>query len=156
MNSGIQDACNLGWKLGLVLAAQATPDLLDTYDEERLPIASWLLNITSERLDAVLAAIKEPGGGVDAVASPELTQLQLGYRWSRLSRDAASRSGSGRVTGHQTPPAATRSPARRNACSTSSADPISPGRPRRSLRRRTQRPRIRHRQGLPDRAGRPG
>src|SRR6266566_1058968 len=109
MNSGIQDAHNLGWKLGLVLAGQATPDLLDTYDEERLPIASWLLNITSERLNAVLAAIKESGGGVDAVASPELTQLQLGYRWSRLSRNAASRS-----------------PARRNACSTSSADPISP------------------------------
>jgi 2-polyprenyl-6-methoxyphenol hydroxylase-like FAD-dependent oxidoreductase len=93
MNSGIQDAYNLGWKLGLVLAGQATPDLLDTYDEERLPIASWLLDITSERLDAVLAAIKEPGGGVDAVASSELTQLQLGYRWSRLSRLATSRSG---------------------------------------------------------------
>jgi 2-polyprenyl-6-methoxyphenol hydroxylase-like FAD-dependent oxidoreductase len=92
MNSGIQDACNLGWKLGLVLAGQAAPDLLDTYDEERLPIASWLLDITSERLDVVLAAIKEPGGGVDAVASPELTQLQLGYRWSRLSRNAAGRS----------------------------------------------------------------
>src|ERR1700722_17562870 len=91
MNSGIQDAYNLGWKLGLVLAGQATPDLLDTYDEERLPIASWLLDIPSERLDAVLAAIKEPGGGVDAVASSELTQLQLGYRWSRLSRDAATR-----------------------------------------------------------------
>ncbi len=29
---------------------------------------------------------------MDAVASPELTQLQLGYRWSRLSREAASRS----------------------------------------------------------------
>jgi 2-polyprenyl-6-methoxyphenol hydroxylase-like FAD-dependent oxidoreductase len=40
MNSGIQDAYNLGWKLGLVLAGKATPDLLDTYDEERLPIAS--------------------------------------------------------------------------------------------------------------------
>jgi hypothetical protein len=30
---------------------------------------------------------------VDAVASSELTQLQLGYRWSRLSRLATSRSG---------------------------------------------------------------
>src|SRR6266566_4252580 len=104
MNSGIQDAHNLGWKLGLVLAGQATPDLLDTYDEERLPIASWLLNITSERLNAVLAAIKESGGGVDAVASPELTQLQLGYRWSRLSRNAGSRS-SGPRPGDRAPDA---------------------------------------------------
>jgi hypothetical protein len=89
MNTGIQDAYNLGWKLGLVLTGKATPELLDTYDEERLPIASWLLDITSERLDAVLAAIKQPGGGVDAAASPELSQLQLGYRWSRLSRSVA-------------------------------------------------------------------
>src|SRR6478736_6486068 len=87
MNSGIQDAYNLGWKLGLVLAGAAAPGLLDTYDDERLPIASWLLDITSARLDAVLAAIEQPGGGVDAVASAELSQLTLGYRWSRLSRD---------------------------------------------------------------------
>jgi 2-polyprenyl-6-methoxyphenol hydroxylase-like FAD-dependent oxidoreductase len=91
MNSGIQDAYNLGWKLGLVLAGAAAPGLLGTYEEERLPVASWLLDITSERLDAVLAAIEKPGGGVDAVASAELSQLTLGYRWSRLSRDAANR-----------------------------------------------------------------
>lgn len=109
MNSGIQDAYNLGWKLGLVLAGKATPDLLDTYDEERLPIATWLLNITSERLDAVLAAIKESGGGVDAVASPELTQLQLGYRWSRLSRNDAGRS-SGPQPGDRAPDAPCRDP----------------------------------------------
>jgi 2-polyprenyl-6-methoxyphenol hydroxylase-like FAD-dependent oxidoreductase len=92
MNSGIQDAYNLGWKLGLVLADKAAPSLLNTYDEERMPIASWLLDITSERLDAVLDAIRKPGGGVDAVATPELTQLLLGYRWSRLSRNTAGRS----------------------------------------------------------------
>ena len=91
MNSGIQDAYNLGWKLGLVLAGNATSGLLATYEEERLPIASWLLDITSERLNAVLDAIKDKGGGVDAAASPELTQLMLRYPWSRLSRHTASR-----------------------------------------------------------------
>jgi 2-polyprenyl-6-methoxyphenol hydroxylase-like FAD-dependent oxidoreductase len=91
MNSGIQDAYNLGWKLGLVLAGSATPSLLDTYEEERLPIASWLLDITSELLDAVLDAIKEKGGGLDAGATRELTQLMLRYPWSRLSRQTTSR-----------------------------------------------------------------
>ena len=91
MNSGIQDAYNLGWKLGLVLAGHATSGLLATYETERLPVASWLLDITSERLNAVLDAIKEKGGGVDAVSSPELTQLMLRYPWSRLSRPTASR-----------------------------------------------------------------
>jgi 2-polyprenyl-6-methoxyphenol hydroxylase-like FAD-dependent oxidoreductase len=94
MNTGIQDAYNLGWKLGLVLAGAAAEGLLDTYAEERLPIASWLLDITSELLDVVLDAIKEKGGGVDAVATSELTQLALRYPWSRLSRQAASRSAS--------------------------------------------------------------
>src|SRR5690242_11438193 len=91
MNTGVQDAYNLGWKLGLVLAGDAAPGLLDTYEEERLPIASWLLDITSELLDVVLDAIKEKGGGVDAVATSELTQLALRYPWSRLSRQATSR-----------------------------------------------------------------
>jgi hypothetical protein len=50
------------------------------------------LTVTSERLSAVLEAIKETGGGMDAVASPELTQLMLRYPWSRLSRRATSRS----------------------------------------------------------------
>ncbi|GAA2708271.1 FAD-dependent oxidoreductase [Actinoplanes palleronii] len=88
MNSGIQDAYNLGWKLGLTLTGAASPELLDTYDEERLPIASWLLDITSARLAAVLDAVKQKGGGLDAAASPELTQLALRYPWSRLSRQA--------------------------------------------------------------------
>jgi 2-polyprenyl-6-methoxyphenol hydroxylase-like FAD-dependent oxidoreductase len=92
MNTGIQDAYNLGWKLGLVLTGAAAPGLLDTYEQERLPIASWLLNITSERLDFVLEAIKNTGGWTDAVAAPELTQLMLKYPWSRLSRDAIDRS----------------------------------------------------------------
>jgi 2-polyprenyl-6-methoxyphenol hydroxylase-like FAD-dependent oxidoreductase len=93
MNTGLQDAYNLGWKLGFVLAGHASPELLDTYDEERLPIASRLLDITSDVLDVVLTAIKETGGGLDAAASRDLSQLQLGYRWSRLSRDLRSRSG---------------------------------------------------------------
>jgi 2-polyprenyl-6-methoxyphenol hydroxylase-like FAD-dependent oxidoreductase len=91
MNSGIQDAYNLGWKLGLVISGQATDGLLETYEEERLPIASWLLGITSEVLGIVLEAIKQRGGGVDASAVRDLSQLNLNYPWSRLSRQALSR-----------------------------------------------------------------
>lgn len=46
MNTGLQDAYNLCWKLALVLKNQAKPSLLDTYNEERLPFAKWLLNFT--------------------------------------------------------------------------------------------------------------
>jgi 2-polyprenyl-6-methoxyphenol hydroxylase-like FAD-dependent oxidoreductase len=121
MNTGIQDAYNLGWKLGLVLAGDATEGLLDTYEEERLPIASWLLDITSELLDVVLDAIREKGGGVDAVATSELTQLALRYPWSRLSRQATSR-----AAGHSASHSAGLQPAARSASSTSSAARTSP------------------------------
>ncbi len=39
MNSGIQDAHNLAWKLSYVLRGLAGPRLLDSYDSERRPIA---------------------------------------------------------------------------------------------------------------------
>jgi 2-polyprenyl-6-methoxyphenol hydroxylase-like FAD-dependent oxidoreductase len=43
MNTGMQDAFNLAWKLALVLKGQAPESLLDTYQEERHPIAKALL-----------------------------------------------------------------------------------------------------------------
>ncbi|MEU2902711.1 FAD-dependent monooxygenase [Streptomyces globisporus] len=89
MNTGIQDAFNLGWKLGLVLAGHAGPELLDTYEEERLPVAARTLDLTSERLRATLEAIRRPGGGLDAAITPDTTGLGVGYRWSSLARGLA-------------------------------------------------------------------
>lgn len=43
MNIGIQDAYNLAWKLALVLQGKARESLLDPYQEERLPIARYVL-----------------------------------------------------------------------------------------------------------------
>lgn len=39
MNTGIQDAFNLAWKLALVCRGEASPDLLDSYEAERRPVA---------------------------------------------------------------------------------------------------------------------
>ena len=38
MNTGIQDAWNVGWKLALVAAGTADPTLLDSYEAERWPV----------------------------------------------------------------------------------------------------------------------
>ncbi|MER6808881.1 FAD-dependent monooxygenase [Spirillospora sp. NPDC000708] len=43
MNTGIQDAVNLGWKLGAVVKGRAPAGLLDTYHEERHPVGKRLL-----------------------------------------------------------------------------------------------------------------
>lgn len=47
MNTGIQDAYNLGWKLAHVLNG-APEALLDTYEQERLPIAADVLDLSSK------------------------------------------------------------------------------------------------------------
>jgi hypothetical protein len=46
MNIGIQDAINLGWKLGLVCRGDAAPSLLDTYEIERGPVGRAVLRLT--------------------------------------------------------------------------------------------------------------
>ena len=44
MNTGMHDAVNLGWKLSLVLQGIAKPDILQTYEAERLPNVQRLIN----------------------------------------------------------------------------------------------------------------
>jgi hypothetical protein len=42
MNSGLQDAFNLAWKLALVCQGRCTADLLDSYEAERRPVAETI------------------------------------------------------------------------------------------------------------------
>ncbi|SEB32430.1 2-polyprenyl-6-methoxyphenol hydroxylase [Amycolatopsis tolypomycina] len=44
LNLGIQDAMNLGWKLAATLHNHAAPNLLDTYEAERRPVAQKVLD----------------------------------------------------------------------------------------------------------------
>ena len=44
MNTGIQDAWNVAWKLALVVQGQADEKLLDSYEPERIPVAKTVLN----------------------------------------------------------------------------------------------------------------
>jgi hypothetical protein len=43
MNTGIQDAANLGWKLAAAVGGWGTEDLLDSYDAERHPVGRHVL-----------------------------------------------------------------------------------------------------------------
>ena len=101
MNTGIQDAFNLGWKLALAARDQAAPGLLDTYQAERHPIARSVLRGTHLGTRLVLAqnplmrAVRERAVpaivGITPVRRRILTaisQLSIGYRGSSLSVDA--------------------------------------------------------------------
>ncbi|MER5448970.1 FAD-dependent oxidoreductase [Streptomyces sp. NPDC002766] len=75
LNTSVQDAYNLGWKLGAVLTGNAPAALLDTYEEERRPIAAAMLGLT--------AGVHR--GEVRRGAAT--VQLSLGYRESSLAQD---------------------------------------------------------------------
>lgn len=47
MNTGIQDAYNLGWKLASIIKNKVNPMILDTYHEERYRVAEQIINRTT-------------------------------------------------------------------------------------------------------------
>lgn len=55
MNTGLQDAYNLGWKLALVASGRADGRLLDSFEAERIPVAERLLH-TTDRLFALVVS----------------------------------------------------------------------------------------------------
>jgi 2-polyprenyl-6-methoxyphenol hydroxylase-like FAD-dependent oxidoreductase len=81
LNTGVQDAYNLGWKLASVL--DGAPDsLLDTYEAERLPIAASVLGLSKKLfLNRSFRRGKETH------------QLDLHYRGSPLATDTRPRPG---------------------------------------------------------------
>lgn len=81
MNTGIQDSCNLGWKLAAV-AGGASPTLLDTYEAERRPVAADVLAFSNARLAQTLEQ-KDIRIRRDA----STIQLDINYRGSALARD---------------------------------------------------------------------
>ncbi|MEU9127911.1 FAD-dependent monooxygenase [Kitasatospora sp. NPDC048540] len=78
-NTGIQDAHNLAWKLAAVLGGWAGPRLLETYGEERQPVARE----TGARASARSAEHRHPG--YDAVPGAgrqkNVLAVALGYRY---------------------------------------------------------------------------
>jgi 2-polyprenyl-6-methoxyphenol hydroxylase-like FAD-dependent oxidoreductase len=84
LNTGIQDAYNLGWKL-----ATGSSELLDTYEAERLPVAADVLGI-STRLHR-----RHVDGDHEAMTrdDPALRQLSLHYRGGPLAFEHRSSPG---------------------------------------------------------------
>ncbi|TGB00047.1 FAD-dependent monooxygenase [Streptomyces sp. MZ04] len=75
LNTSVQDAYNLGWKLGAVLRDAAPEALLDTYEEERLPNAAQMLGLSTR-----IHRGEERRGAATR-------QLGLGYRDSSLTAE---------------------------------------------------------------------
>ncbi|HTT75728.1 MAG TPA: FAD-dependent oxidoreductase [Candidatus Binataceae bacterium] len=98
LNTSVQDAYNLGWKLAAVLRG-APESLLDSYEEERRPIAATMLGLATKLLQAEARGEMRRGR--------EVHQLDIGYPHSALTLQAPERK-VGLLAGHRAPDAAVR------------------------------------------------
>src|SRR5438477_2365598 len=103
MNTGLQDAYNLAWKLALVVNGRADAALLDSYAAERIPVArrllattdrafvlvvsdSWLAGLFRTRILAKIAAFAMTFERPKQLAFRTLSQTGIAYRESPLSK----------------------------------------------------------------------
>lgn len=78
MNCCMQDAWNLGWKLGLVMNGQARPELLDTYESERRPIAEQVIWAASSLHEIFMGHGKDIGERAKKINDPGFLDAVVG------------------------------------------------------------------------------
>lgn len=119
MNCGMQDAYNLAWKLALCHTRRAMPILLDSYAEERVPVARALLHFSDNATRGLqeLFTIYSPAaqalrdrllgfvtslGLVQRRVARNLSMLDVGYRHSPIvGQSHSTRSSSDGQAGDQ-------------------------------------------------------
>jgi 2-polyprenyl-6-methoxyphenol hydroxylase-like FAD-dependent oxidoreductase len=100
MNTGIQDAFNLAWKLAFVLAGHAGERLLDSYHAERHPIAADILRFTDltfrtglgtnmlvRKLRPMLLPLVFGSSWVTSKMTRTMAQLEINVRRSPIVED---------------------------------------------------------------------
>ncbi|MET7671928.1 FAD-dependent monooxygenase [Micromonospora luteifusca] len=123
MNTGIQDAVNLGWKLAQALRGNATATLLDTYETERAPVGRMVLRFSDRaftvatstnpavrfartRIAPALLPVVLAPRFVRATAFRTVSQLGISYRSSPLSMEGPRPPRKGPRVGDRLPNAA--------------------------------------------------
>jgi 2-polyprenyl-6-methoxyphenol hydroxylase-like FAD-dependent oxidoreductase len=106
MNTGLQDAYNLAWKLALVVSGRAGAALLDSYEAERIPVArrllsttdrafslivsdSWLAGLFRTRVLTRILAVAMGRDRIRQLAFRTISQTGISYRNSHLSEQLA-------------------------------------------------------------------
>ncbi|KDQ10915.1 hypothetical protein BOTBODRAFT_35858 [Botryobasidium botryosum FD-172 SS1] len=104
LNSSVQDAHNLAWKITLAYKKAASPSLLSTYETERMPIIAEMLNISTKLLDKYQFTIGSTvsSATLNAAADPwlrdqKLRQLGVNCRWSPIVVDERTPAVEGQV-----------------------------------------------------------
>lgn len=81
LNLGVQDAMNLGWKLGLVVTGKVSDILLYSFEEERHPVGADVLQIAKAQ-----TALIKPGPQIEALRTIVSTMLKVPEVTFQLSK----------------------------------------------------------------------
>jgi 2-polyprenyl-6-methoxyphenol hydroxylase-like FAD-dependent oxidoreductase len=120
MNTGLQDAYNAAWKLALVVQGRADDAILDSYEAERHPVATqllestdrafqlivkdnWMAGLFRTRIMANIAAFAMKRPAARRTAFLTLSQIGISYRRSPMSRTLAGVGTSGPQAGDRFP-----------------------------------------------------
>jgi 2-polyprenyl-6-methoxyphenol hydroxylase-like FAD-dependent oxidoreductase len=97
MNTGIQDAYNLAWKLALVVQGAARAELLDSYEAERRPVGADVVERTKAASENYG---RERGKAPDRLAD---TQILVSYRDTPYVAEEKSAKMAGPAAGDRAP-----------------------------------------------------
>jgi len=106
MNTGLQDAYNLAWKLAFVVSGRAGATLVHSYEDERLPVAnhllkrtdrffsivvsdSWLVGLLRTRVMPKIMGLALRTAAVQRILFRTISQTGIRYRRSPLSEALA-------------------------------------------------------------------
>ena len=112
MNTGLQDAANLAWKMALVLKGGSPLHLLETYHSERWPVGQKVLSFTDRMFSAVTSqsgwtstirslllpvfgAVMSRSGTVRSRAFHFISQLGIRYHESAVVKEGSSSGAAG-------------------------------------------------------------
>jgi 2-polyprenyl-6-methoxyphenol hydroxylase-like FAD-dependent oxidoreductase len=88
MNTGLQDAHNLSWKLAGAIQGYLNESVLDTYQAERLPVGTKVVEVTASRME------QATGGKSEVTEPPHFdSQLFIRYKPNLLVADQESPTG---------------------------------------------------------------
>ncbi|KAJ7817055.1 FAD binding domain-containing protein [Mycena olivaceomarginata] len=87
LNSSVQDSFNLAWKLALVVQSQASKALLNSYNDERLPVIAEMLHKSTGLLDRAVGNTNTTGDTSRWERDGALLMFDINYRWSSIVVD---------------------------------------------------------------------
>jgi 3-(3-hydroxy-phenyl)propionate hydroxylase len=85
LNSGLRDACNIGWKLGALWRGQAGPHILDSYEVERRPHAEAMVQL-SQRMGSIMMTTSATRARVRDLTMSLVAATSFGRRYLRELR----------------------------------------------------------------------